>query len=96
MRTTTIEVPEDLLEALQQSRLGSHPQPEQVKIALAMHLAQEGIISVGKAAELVGEPRPAFEQLMSELGLPVVRYDEAEYERDLRGLAEAERRAGRS
>ena len=93
---TTIEVPEDLLELLRHSQLRMRPQPEQVKIALAMHLAQEGVISVGKAAELAGETRPAFEQLMGELGLPIVRYDEAEYERDLRGLAGAERQAGQS
>lgn len=96
MRTTTVEIPEDLLELLRQSQLRTRPQPEQVRIALAMHLAQEGLISVGKAAELAGETRPAFEQLMGQLGLPVVRYDEAEYERDLRGLAEAERQAGQS
>jgi predicted HTH domain antitoxin len=95
MGTTTIDIPDELLELLCHSPLGMRPQAEQVKIALAMYLAQEGAISVGKAAELAGETRPAFEQLMGELGLPVVRYDEAEYERDLRGLAEAERRARR-
>jgi hypothetical protein len=39
-------------------------------------------------------PRLEFEWLLVEMGLPTVRYDLADYEHDLRGLAEAERRRG--
>lgn len=96
MKTATVEVSEDLLALLRRSRLGERPQGEQVALTLAIHLFQEGVISVGKAAELAGEPRVSFELLLGDLGIPAVRYDESEYERDLRGLAAAERRTGRS
>lgn len=84
MTSITVDVPDDLFLLLQRSRLGSRPPAEQVKFALAIQLCQEGIISVGKAAELVGEPGLLFENLLIEMGLPVVRYDEVEAERDRR------------
>jgi predicted HTH domain antitoxin len=64
-----------------------------VKIALAIHLYLEGLISIGKAAELAGEPRIDFEWLLSQMGLPVARYDVADYEQDRQAMAEAERRS---
>lgn len=94
MKTTTIDVPEELLALLQRSRLGSRASAEQVRAALAIHLFLEGLISIGKAAELAGVPRVDFEWLLVEMGLPTVRYDLADYEHDLSGLAEAERRRG--
>ena len=63
-----------------------------MKIALAIHLFLEGLISIGKAAELTGEPRVDFEWLLSKMGLPVARYDLADDEQDLEGIPEAERR----
>lgn len=88
---TTVEVPVELFDLLQRSRLGSRSGADQVKTALAVHLFIEGLISVGKAAELAGEPRVDFEWLLVEMGLPTVRYDPADYEQDQRDIAEAER-----
>lgn len=93
MPTRPVEIPEELLERLQHSRLGRQSTANQVKIALAIHLFLEGLISIGKAAELAGEPRIDFEWLLSEIGLPVARYDFADYEHDLRAIDEAERRS---
>jgi len=92
MKTQTVDVPEDLLLLLRQSRLGTQPLAEQVKIALAIHLFQEGVVSIGKAAELAGKPRVEFEWLLIEMGIPTVRYDRDSYELDRRALEEAERR----
>ena len=89
MKTRKIEVPEDLLALLQQSRLGSRPPAEQVKMILAIHLFQEGIISVGRAAELAGEPRATFELLLGEMGIPPVRYELADYEREWQAIQRA-------
>lgn len=94
MKTTTIDIPEEVLALLQRSRLGSRASADQVRAALAIHLYLEGLISIGKAAELAGVPRVDFEWLLVEIGLPTVRYDLADYEQDLSGLAEAERRRG--
>ncbi|CCF85438.1 UPF0175 family protein [Nitrolancea hollandica] len=87
-----VEVPEELLDLLPQSRLGSRSEADQVKTALAIHLFLEGLISIGKAAELAGEPRIDFEWLLAEMGLPTVHYDLADDEQDQLGIAETERR----
>lgn len=92
MKTRTIDIPEELLDHLKQSRLGKRSGTDQVRTALAILLFLEGLVSIGKAAELAGEPRVEFEWLLAEMGIPTVRYELADYEEDLRGLAEAERR----
>ena len=92
MRTQQVEVPEELLALLRGSRLATRDSAGQVKAALAIHLFLEGLISIGKAAELAGVPRVEFEWLLVEMGLPTVRYDLTDYEQDLSGLAEAQRR----
>ena len=94
MATVAVNVPDDLLALLQQSRRPGQTGDDRVRVALAIHLFQEGLISAGKAAELAGESRIAFESLLEDLGIPAVRYDEAMYEHDLEGLDAAKRRAG--
>lgn len=92
MRTETIEVPEEILDLLQGSHLGRRSRPDQVRTALAIHLFLEGLISIGKAAELAGEARVEFEWQLAEMGLPTVQYDPADYEHDQRSIAAAEHR----
>ena len=81
MTTTVIEVPDELLALLAESRLGRRAREAQVRAALAVHIFQEGLVSVGRAAELAGEPRASFERLLSELGIPPARLEEADYHR---------------
>jgi|GEM_PF-2265055 len=92
MKTATVELPEDILALLAQSRLGDRQQSDQVRIAVAIHLFQEGVISIGKAAELAGEPRISFERFLADIGIAPVHYDEEMYAEDLHGMDEAERR----
>ena len=82
MQTVDIAIPEELLDLLKRSRLGDRPAGDQVRVALAIHLVQEGVISVGKAAVVAGEPRATFELLLAEMGVPAVRYDVEDYRRD--------------
>ena len=82
MTTINVGIPEELLTLLRRSRLGDRPADEQVRIALAVHLFQEGVISVGKAAAIAGEPRASFELLLPEMGIPTLRYDVADHQRD--------------
>ena len=77
---------QEIVRLLEASRLGGRPDADRVKIALAIHLFQEGVISIGRAAELAGEPRVDFEWLLVEMGIPTVYYDVADYEQDLRGF----------
>ncbi|MBI3977940.1 MAG: UPF0175 family protein [Chloroflexi bacterium] len=92
MKTRRVGVPGELLDLLKGSRLGRKSATDQVRTALAIHLFLEGVISIGKAAELSGEPRVELEWQLVEMGVPTVRYDLADYEQDLQGLTEAERR----
>jgi predicted HTH domain antitoxin len=90
----TVEVPDEILDLLATSRLGQQENIDGVRVALAIHLFLEDVVSIGKAAELAGIPRLDFELLMRQLGLPTVRYDMDDYRQDLRGLAQARRRSG--
>ena len=92
MKTKTITIPEELLDLLKHSHLGSRSGAGQVRIALAIHLFLEGVVSIGKAAELAGEPSVELEWMLAQMGLPTVHYELAGYAEDLRGLAEAEQR----
>ena len=89
MQTVGVDIPEELLALLKRSRLGDRPVPEQIRIALAIHLLQEGVISTGKAASIAGEPRATFEILLAEMGIPALRYEVADYEKDLEALDRA-------
>ena len=82
MQTVGVEIPQELVTLLKRSRLGDRPVAEQVRAALAIHLFQEGVISVGKAAAMAGEPRATFELLLGEMGIPPVRYGLEDYRRD--------------
>lgn len=92
MATRTIEVPEEILRLLEGSRLSDRPEADRVKVALAIHLLQEDVVSVGKAAELAEVPRVSFESLLIELGIPTVRYDSQEAADDARTIAQLEQR----
>lgn len=92
MASKQIEVPEELIELFGSSRLGDRPTEEQVRVALAAHLFLEGLVSIGKAAELAGQNRIDFEWLLVQMGLPTVRYEGADYEEDLRGISQFDRR----
>ena len=91
MKTKSIEVPEEILNLMHDSRLGQRPPQDQIRAALAIHLLLEGVISIGKAAQLSGEPRVDFEWLLSKMGLPIVVYDILDYEQDLQAISQAER-----
>jgi predicted HTH domain antitoxin len=95
MATRTVEIPEEILRLLEGSRLADRPETERVKAALAIHLMQEGVISVGRAAELAGEPRASFEVFLSQLGIPVAHYDASDHDEESRTLIELERRRQR-
>jgi predicted HTH domain antitoxin len=88
----TVELPEELLALLEGSRLGDRPEADRVKVALAVHLFQEGVISLGKAAELSGEPRFAFESLLIQLGIDSAIYDAADYGTDSQTIARLKQR----
>lgn len=89
MNTAHIEIPDEILALLEQSPLTGRSHAHQVTIALAVYLFQERLVSIGRAAELAGEPRATFELLLGQMGIPPVRYDESDYEREWRAIERA-------
>ena len=92
MANETLDVPGELIELLAKSKLAGRPPAIQVRVALAIHLFLEAVVSIGKAAELAGVPRVEFEWLLVEMGIPTVRYELSDYQQDLRGIADAQQR----
>ena len=87
-----VEVPEELLSLLSGSGLSARDRAGQIRAALTIHLFLVGEISLGKAAELFGEGRTQFEDLLLRLGLPLVQYDEEDYRQDMDAIKVLERR----
>ena len=91
MPPITVEIPDEISHLLMRSRLAGRPVADQVRIALAIQLLQEGVISAGRAAEIAGEPRARFELLLGEMGIPPVRYDTEDFRRERQALERARR-----
>lgn len=92
MQTIEVGIPEELLTLLKRSRLGDRPVAEQVRVALAIHLMQEGVVSVGKAARIAGVQRTVFELQLAEMGIPALRYDVEDLQRDREAFEQARRK----
>jgi predicted HTH domain antitoxin len=89
MATVAVDIPEEVLKLFEHSRLKAHPLADRVRMALAIHLFQEGLISAGKAAEISDEPRASFDLLLADLGIPAMRYGVAEHEADSKAFERA-------
>ncbi|MCA1723181.1 MAG: UPF0175 family protein [Thermomicrobia bacterium] len=97
MSTAQVEIPDEILTLLEQSPLTGRAHADQVKIALATYLFQERLVSIGRAAELAGEPRAAFELLLSQMGIPPAWFTKADWEHDWLAIKQArDGHAGRS
>jgi predicted HTH domain antitoxin len=87
-----LDLPDELAKLLSTTALAELEPARQFRVALVIPLFLAGEISLGKAAELSGEGRPAFEDLLLRLGLPLVRYDLEEYSHDTATIESLERR----
>jgi len=59
--------------------------PEQeIKIILAGSLFQQGLVSLGKAAEISGYSQRAFSELLIKKGISPIQYDNQHLEEDIR------------
>lgn len=56
---------------------------EGVRVALAVKLFDDEVVSLGKAAKLAGMPQSEFIDHLGALKIPVVRYGREELEREL-------------
>jgi predicted HTH domain antitoxin len=49
---------------------------EELKILLAIKLFEEGIVSLGKAAEIVGYSEQTFSKILLKRGISPIKYDD--------------------
>jgi len=94
MANVAVDVPQELLDQLAQSRFGKVRVAERVRVALAIQLFLAEEISIGRAAELAGYPLIDFHDLLRELGLPTAFYGPEEYAQDRATMEAMERERG--
>lgn len=82
MKSLSIEVPADLLQAI---RLPPQEVPTRLKKELAIRLYAKGLLTFGKARQLAEMTRWDFRDLLSAENIPR-RYDVEELEQDLETL----------
>jgi predicted HTH domain antitoxin len=85
MGSTTLDLGEDLSGFL--ATLGQ-PIEQTAREMIVLELYRRGLVSSGKAAELLGIPRLEFIQRSSELGIPYFRYTDDEWQAE---VAESQR-----
>lgn len=81
----TLTIPDDIFQA---AKLDERA----MLVELACHLFDKELLSLGQAARLAGMTRTAFEEALFDRGIAAYRYDEAEFEQDMRALDAMKRR----
>jgi predicted HTH domain antitoxin len=56
---------------------------DEIKLFLAMKLLEEGIVSLGKAAEIAGYSEKAFAEILIHKGISPISYSKLNLEKDL-------------
>ena len=57
---------------------------DEVKLLLAIKLLEEGIVSLGKAAEIAGYSEKAFVEILVHKGIPPIKYSKLDLEKELK------------
>ncbi|MFW6124479.1 MAG: UPF0175 family protein [Acidobacteriota bacterium] len=56
---------------------------DEIKLFLAMKLLEEGIVSLGKAAEIAGYSEKSFVEILFKKGVPPIKYSKLDLEKEL-------------
>lgn len=57
---------------------------DEVKLLLAIKLLEDGIISLGKAAEVAGYSEKAFVEILLHRGIPPIKYSKLDLDKELK------------
>ncbi len=57
---------------------------EEVKLLLAIKLFEDGIVSLGKAAEIAGYSEKAFAEIAIHRGIPPIKYSNLDLDKELK------------
>jgi predicted HTH domain antitoxin len=80
VNTITIRIPEQVLDTVTANI------ESDVKTYLAVKYYQEGLISIGKAAELADMPKTGFELFLARNDIPISLLDYSDIQADLRRM----------
>ncbi len=84
MATVNIELPSDLVSA---AKLDQGNVSQEAAKVIALELFREGIVSLGRAAELCETPLAAFMDFAASHGVPPLNYGMEQFDEDRRTLA---------
>ena len=59
---------------------------EEIKVLLAIKLFEEGLVSLGKAAEISGYSERTFSEILIRKGVPPIKYDNINLEEELKNV----------
>lgn len=57
---------------------------DEVRLLLAIKLLEEGLVSLGKAAEITGYSEKAFVEILIKRGIPPIKYLDLDLNKELR------------
>lgn len=57
---------------------------DEVKLLLAIKLLEDGIVSLGKAAEITGYSEKAFVEILLHRGIPPIEYSNLDLDKELK------------
>lgn len=57
---------------------------DEVKLLLAIKLLEDGLVSLGKAAEIAGYSEKAFVEVLIHRGIPPIKYSNLDIDRELK------------
>ncbi len=57
---------------------------DEVKLLLAIKLLEDGIVSLGKAAEITGYSEKAFVEILLHRGIPAIKYSNLDLDKELK------------
>lgn len=80
MTKLVVSVPDNLLGSL---RMAPHEMAREMQIASAIHWYQQGLISMGRAAEAAAMDRPPFLAELARRRVDVFVVDDADLEREM-------------
>lgn len=62
--------------------------PDEARLLLSIKLFEEGLVSLGKAAEMAGLSRRKYLELLGQRGIPIFNYPPEELDRELETISE--------
>lgn len=95
IRKVEVELPEDIIAQLQFIKIPKIDLQEKIKIAFAIDLFRQGVVTLSKAAQVCNMSIYRFMNVLKDRDIPAFEYGEEEYQQDKKAIAKyKERKSG--